>query len=157
MVFVLFFFLIVVAQVLTHAVVFMNHEGLPDGQPVLLTYLAPPSFPSPSGVWLTVPMLQHQEPTSTCLSTAAFSPWSIYLYIASCCSTQLVLLLLLSICRDVNCSGIYLSSKTPLRQVTHSLCHIFGAKEESEFHSVQSRTQCHLYTSLYLTVEHNFP
>lgn len=31
--------------------------------------LAPPSFPSPSGVWLTVPMLQHQELTSTCPST----------------------------------------------------------------------------------------
>lgn len=39
----------------------------------------------------------------------------IYLYFTSCCSTQLALLLLLSICRDINCNGVYLSLKTRLR------------------------------------------
>jgi hypothetical protein len=53
-----------------------------------------------------------------------FSPWSIYLYITSCCSTQLVLLF--SICRDVNCSGIYSSFKNTF-EIGHSfsLCYIF--------------------------------
>ena len=76
---------------------------------------ASPKLPSPSGAWLTLPVLQPQELTSTCLSTAVFSLCSIYLYITSCCSTQLVLLLLLSICRDINCNGVYLSLKTLLR------------------------------------------
>lgn len=119
-------FFIVIAQVLTQPAVFMNREGVPDGQPVLLTYLAPPSFPSPSGVWLTVPTLRHQELTSTCLSTAVFPPRSFYLYTTSCCSTQLALLLLLSVCRDVNCSGVYSSSKNTF-QIGHPfpICHGF--------------------------------
>lgn len=100
---------IVIVEVLAQPAVFRNHEAWPDGRPVLLTYLGSPV--SLFSIWSLVNSANAAAPEASCYLPlqAASSPWSVYLYITSCCGALLVLLLFLSICKDVNCGGIYSS------------------------------------------------
>lgn len=73
---------IVIAQVLAQPAVFKRTVRYCQMDSLCCSHtLAPPGFPSPSGVWLTVPTLQHHELTSTCLSRAVFSPEHLFMYL----------------------------------------------------------------------------
>lgn len=113
--------LIVIVQVLAQPAVFRIHESLQMDSLCFSRTLAPPWLSSPSGVCTAAPAANFYLPLQ-----AVFPLWSIYLCITSCCSTPLALLLFLSICRDVNCSGIYYSLKnTSVIGDLFALCHFF--------------------------------